>query len=201
MKSIDVPAAAGFGELEKFAKLDVDQVCWPADYPYKPEVKVALAHTADRLLIRFDVCEQNVKAVTTLDNGPVWEDSCAEFFVKVPGSAFYFNFETNCIGTGLAAKRVSKTDCVHFTPGQMARVLRRSSLPHEPVDIKDGAWSLELEVPFDLIDCEGCPEKLLVNFYKCGDNTAVPHFVSWNLVGSETPNFHLPEYFGELRLL
>lgn len=201
MKTVNVPAVAGFAELDKFAQIAVDQVCWPAEFPYKPAVKAFIGHSATHLFVRFEVAEQNVKAVTTESNGPVWEDSCAEFFVKVPGSKFYYNFETNCIGTGLAAKRVSKTECEHFGPEQMARIVRRSSLPHKPIDVVDGTWTLELEIPFDVLGLDACPEKLLANFYKCGDKTAVPHFLSWNLVGSPTPNFHLPEYFGELNLI
>ena len=33
---------------------------------------------------------------------------------------------------------------------------------------------------------------------KCGDDTAVPHFLSWNPIGAPRPNFHTPEYFGEI---
>jgi hypothetical protein len=41
---------------------------------------------------------------------------------------------------------------------------------------------------------------LRANFYKCGDNTAQPHYIAWNAVNHPTPNFHLPQYFGELHL-
>ena len=37
-----------------------------------------------------------------------------------------------------------------------------------------------------------------VNFYKCGDQLPVPHFVAWNNIQSAEPNFHLPEFFGEI---
>ena len=36
------------------------------------------------------------------------------------------------------------------------------------------------------------------NFYKCGDLTVHPHFLSWNPVTSEQPDFHRPCDFGEL---
>ena len=88
----------------------------------------------------------------------------------------------------------------NFTPDEMARVVRRPSLPAGPVDIQGpAAWSLELEIPFALICGEGvCPTRLLANFYKCGDKTAVPHFLSWNPVEVPSPDFHRPEFFGEL---
>ena len=37
-------------------------------------------------------------------------------------------------------------------------------------------------------------------FYKCGDKTAHPHFLSWNPVGTPAPDFHRPDFFGELIL-
>ena len=72
----------------------------------------------------------------------------------------------------------------------------------EPVDIRRRtAWSLELELPFALF-CEGpgVPERLQCNFYKCGDKTDTPHFLSWNPVEVASPDFHRPEFFGELIL-
>lgn len=201
-KTLTVPRVRGFRDLDAFARAAVDTVCWPVEFPYKPEVRFAIAHDGSRLLIRFEVEEDNPRAMAMENNGPVWEDSCVEFFVKEPGSPFYFNFETNCIGTGLAAKRRSREEYTHFDDARMARVLRRSSLPHQPVDIRERTdWSLELEVPFDLI-CEGgkAPERLQANLYKCGDKTAVPHFLSWNPVEVPAPDFHRPEFFGTLIL-
>ena len=36
------------------------------------------------------------------------------------------------------------------------------------------------------------------NFYKCGDQQVVPHYLSWAPITTENPDFHRPEYFGEL---
>jgi hypothetical protein len=120
----------------------------------------------------------------------------------VPGSEHYYNFETNCIGRLLAAKNTSIEDHEQFTEGQIARVVRRTSLPDGPLDIKEKtSWYLEIEIPFDLIGCDSCPETLLANFYKCGDKTDKPHYLSWNRIETEKPNFHRPEFFGELHLL
>ena len=44
------------------------------------------------------------------------------------------------------------------------------------------------------------PEKLLGNFYKCGDATLLPHYLSWSQIDTEQPDFHRPEFFGELLL-
>ena len=39
------------------------------------------------------------------------------------------------------------------------------------------------------------------NFYKCGDETPIPHFGMWSPVDNETPDFHRPEYFGKFILI
>ena len=129
MKSIKVPFLTGFVDLDRFAKAAVDVVDWPDEYPYKPDVVLAIAHDSEKLYIRFDVKEGNVRAVTTEAEGPVWEDSCVEFFVKEPDSPYYFNFETNCIGVGLSARRLSRNDFERLSPEMLATVKRRSSLP------------------------------------------------------------------------
>ena len=48
------------------------------------------------------------------------------------------------------------------------------------------------------IDPNNLPEKLMGNFYKCADGTDSPHYVSWSPIKTEKPNFHCPEFFGEL---
>ena len=198
-KSINVPRVEGFDHLEQFATDTIECVNW-AEFPYKPSVRFYIAHNGKALLVRYEVEEVNTKAVCTTANGPVWEDSCVEFFVKAPGSPFYFNFETNCIGVGLSAKRRSRSDFAHFTPEQDAPVVRHSSLPAEPIDIQNGRWTLDLTIPFATLELDTIPEILEANLYKCGDATTPTHYVSWSPIGLEQPNFHCPEWFGQLIL-
>ena len=201
MKILELPLVAGFEDLASFAKTEIKEIPWAKEFPYRPGVKLAAAHTGTAVLLHFDVEEDNVKAVCVSSNGPVWEDSCVEFFVKTPGSPFYYNFETNCIGTGLAAKRLDRNSCRHFSPAMMEKVIRKSTLPHTQINTGKGKWSLDLTVPFSVLDCGEKPEMLLANFYKCGDRTAQPHFISWSPIDNPKPNFHLPEFFGQLKLL
>lgn len=196
-KSIRVPRVEGFGRLEQFATDTIECVNWN-EFPYKPSVRFYIGHNGEAILVRYEVEEAHTKAVCTTPNGPVWEDSCVEFFVRVPQSPFYFNFETNCVGVGLSAKRLSRSECSHFTPEQDAPIVRHSSLPAEPIDIKNGKWNLELTLPFAVLDLEGTPDRLEANLYKCGDGTDPVHFVSWSPIEVATPNFHCPEWFGEL---
>ena len=66
---------------------------WPAEFPYAPEVSFRMFHTGDWLMLRFDVAERYTAALVTEDNGEVWTDSCAEFFIA-PDTGMYYNFET-----------------------------------------------------------------------------------------------------------
>ena len=111
-------------------------------------------------------------------------------------------FELNCIGTLLAAKRTSRTEKVMFTPDQLAQVTRFTTFPHQAVESsgKIFSWTAALLIPFRLIgiDPAALPVSLRGNFYKCGDKTAHPHYLSWNPIKTPKPDFHRPEFFGEL---
>lgn len=175
----------------------VASVNW-SDYPYAPKVTFRIAHSQKALAIMFEVEEENVRAVTLDSNGPVWEDSCVEFFVKNPTGEGYFNFEINCIGTVLAASRRTRTDANMFSEEKIAQVRRIGSLPHEPIDLLGGVhkwWMVEV-IPFELLGLEEAPAQMEANFYKCGDKCAQPHFLSWSPIALPEPNFHCPDFFG-----
>lgn len=62
------------------------------------------------------------------------------------------------------------------------------------------AWNLLVAIPFELIGLDGnnLPEKLYANFYKCADGTSLPHYLSWSPIETEKPDFHRPDFFGEI---
>ena len=124
------------------------------------------------------------------------------FVVTTQGEG-YFNFEINCIGTALAAFRRSRTDADHFDEERMALVRHFGSLPHEPID-REGEgqrwWMVEI-IPFSLLGVERAPRSLRCNFYKCGDGCRQPHFLSWSPIATAEPNFHCPEFFGQVDLV
>lgn len=174
-----------------------------SDYPYAPKVSVRVAHSDDALALLFEVEEEHLRAVTTQSNGPVWEDSCVEFFVENPSGEGYFNFEVSCIGTALAALRRSRTDATHFGDEQLSQVRCFGSLPHAPIDsFGEGQqwWMVEI-IPFALLGVERAPKSIRCNFYKCGDKCRRPHYLSWSPVISDEPNFHRPECFGTVDLV
>ncbi len=186
------------------ATTEIDCLNWPELFLHKPLTKVYLAYTEEYIFVKWDVEGLNLRAMCTTDFERVSADSCVEFFVQVPDDEHYFNFEFNCIGTATASYRKGRTeDVVRLTPEELSQVLRYSSLPCEPFEEKEGefAWSLCVAIPFSLINRGGVvKDKLHCNFYKCGDQTSTKHYVSWNPIPTEKPDFHRPEYFGEIVL-
>lgn len=186
--------------------LAIDKVNWPEEWPEKPEVTVEVRNDHEYLYLHYHVQGEQLRAVTTEDQGPVWEDSCVEFFCQVPGEQHYMNFETNCIGAMVASRRLGRAEDVQpLPPEEMALIGRRCTYPREAFAEKDGLfrWEVELRIPLRLIfrnRAPQFPQKLQVNFYKCADKTKRPHFVSWQPIDLPQPNFHCPEFFGEIIL-
>lgn len=185
--------------LSQGALLPLTAHNWADSYPYAPQVTARMAYTDSALVVMFDVTEEHTKAVELCSNGKVWEDSCVELFVSNPIGEGYFNFECNAIGTLLAAKRLSREVATHFSQAEIDRVVRFCSLEHRAVDnCQTTAWWVIEIIPFDLLGLDSAPKALKANLYKCGDKLRRPHFMSWSAVGCATPDFHRPEYFGEL---
>lgn len=171
-------------------------------FPYRPICTFDIARSDSKLYIRYFVRGNCLKAIYTKDQDPVWQDSCVEFFTQIPGEKEYYNFEFNCIGTCLASKRENRDNATSLTPEQMKQIVRMPSMGNRPFHEMQGlfAWDLIVAIPFDLLGLDGnnLPEKIKANFYKCADETSLPHYLSWNPIPTENPNFHCPEYFGEI---
>ncbi|MBQ7632356.1 MAG: hypothetical protein IJS82_06350 [Paludibacteraceae bacterium] len=184
----------------------IHQVNWPESYPYCPQTMVEVTNDHERLFLTFRVKGEQLRAVAMQDQEAVWEDSCVEFFCQVPGEEEYMNFEVNCIGTMVAARRKGRAEDVRPLPAdEMASIERHCTYPHQRIEERDGMfeWQVELSIPLRLIfgeDTPVFPKTLRVNFYKCADQTKKPHYVSWQPIQLPTPNFHCPEFFGEIVL-
>lgn len=176
---------------------------WPAAFPYKPKVEVRVAHTGDAIILNYRVEETSVKAEAA-DNGNVWEDSCCEFFSIPAGDGVYYNIECNCAGQMLIGSGAGRKDRVRATKDVLDSVRRWSSLGREPFAEKEAPaqWQMVMVIPVSaffrhhLTDISGTTIK--ANFYKCGDKLSRPHYLSWNPIDLPRPNFHCPEFFGEV---
>ena len=186
----------------KGSKFAVASINWPKQFPYAPDCNGAIARSKDYLAVIYHVRGLDLRATAMEDNGNSWEDSCCEFFVTDPYDGTYYNFELTCIGSLLASKRTSRINSEMIPAEVLKRVIRHSTLKHGPLDEKDNIfnWTVAMLIPFDMIGMNpsSLPVSVRGNFYKCGDLTAHPHFLSWNPVDTPKPDFHRPEFFGEL---
>ena len=215
MKSIIVPRIEGleqmtFDELSQALEYGgtrqaVDCAPWPDQYPYKPIAVFDTAASDTHLFVRFFVRGFGLKALYADDNEPVWQDSCVETFIADRDGRGYRNFEMNCIGTLLSAHQLGRgIETVRLDAAQLSQVIRHTSLERCTFAEKEGIhqWSVAMGIPFTLLGYAAGerPERLRANFYKCADGSARPHYVSWAPIETAKPDFHRPEFFGELIL-
>ena len=208
MKTIKVPLVS-FDTLDldsvmelQAARFDVNTVNWPSEFPYAPVCAGRIARTEGSLVVDFRVSGLDLRAENKEDNGSQWEDSCVEFFVEDPDGSVYYNFEINALGKVLACAGPDRSHCTPRPEEEMKAIARFASVSKVDTE-KEGLqnWRVCIIIPFELIgiDPENLPKKIRANFYKCGDKTAHPHYVSWAPIDTPQPDFHRPEFFGELR--
>lgn len=211
-ESIRVPLIRTFGDgsYEDFrhimqneaAEGKIGTVNWPESFPYAPECSFRIARTADSIAIFYHVHGLDLRAIAVEDNDRVWEDSCCEFFVADPSDGTYYNFELNCIGTLLSANGKDRSSRPRRTREELDTVIRFADFPREVIESENTIhdWNVGMIIPFSMmgVDPDNLPSSLKANFYKCGDKTAHPHFLSWNPVLTPKPDFHRPEFFGTL---
>ncbi len=176
---------------------------WPS-FPYKPEVTFQAACNGGGLFLRYSVRENCIRAKYLEDFGAVWTDSCVEFFVSPDGGKGYYNFEFNAIGTALLCYGINRENRQQAPTNVMNKILRYPTLGRQAIASQQGEfiWNLLLYIPVEALFLHQISsfagKTMMANFYKCGDETATPHYLSWNPVNTKTPDFHRPEYFREI---
>ena len=212
MKQLNVPHIPGLDSLDlssvasvlevKGTRAYIDSLNWPTAFPYQPIAAFDIARSDDELFLHFFARGFSLRAEADCDGTPVYPDSCVEFFVQEAGAETYLNFEFNCIGTCEAGRRRSRTEVEPLSAEEYASIRRYTQLPRRRFSEQGGihAWELTVAIPFRLmgLDAAELPDSLRANFYKCADGTRFPHYLSWNPIDLPEPNFHCPQFFGEI---
>lgn len=187
-------------------KNTVEELNWKG-FDYKPDVKFSIAYTGTEILLKYYVTEQWFKAEKTESNQMVFEDSCVEFFVSPSDDGIYYNLEFNGIGTCLMGTGTGREDREKTDPEIISRIRRKTSVGKKSVSEKKGeySWTITIAIPPDVFfhhKISGLEGKTFrANFYKCGDKLSVPHYVTWNPIKTDKPDYHRPEYFGFLKFV
>ena len=198
MKHYDAPYTSGTPNWETVPVAQIDQYLWSDVRSIIPSAQ--LAWNEDALYVRLQAIEPHIlrRFNGTLDE--VCKDSCLEFFFCPQEGDRYFNFEVNPNGSVYVG---------YGRPGSARCRLHRGNfkeiLQIQPFDIP-GGWGVEMRIPVSFIDIFSPGFRLTAgmtlqgNFFKCGDETQQEHYMAWNPVDVPAPNFHLPEFFGEITL-
>ena len=180
-------------------ELDVDNYQWLP--PLDISMKAQLCYSDQGIHLHLRTWETNIRAQYTEPLSQVCEDSCMEFFLRPMAEDMrYFNFEMNPNGTsylGFGGERNSRIRLI---------VKNEDQLLEKQVHRLDDGWELFYTIPLSFLQTfypgyALTPGKILyTNCYKCGDLTAQPHYISWNPIDGDTPDFHRPDCFGEMIL-
>jgi hypothetical protein len=187
--------------LDQIEKHQIKIAPWP-EFSYQPDVAFTIAHNGDNVFLKYYVEEKSVAAIYRETNGPVYKDSCVEFFIDFSDERGYYNIEFNCAGSchiGFGNEKEGRLQ----VPREFVKkikyqaLFKTGGLPNVPT-IK---WELGLMIPLEVFYYHrigSLKNKLCrINFYKCGDELPQPHYLSWAVMTSAAPNFHLPEFFAE----
>lgn len=176
-------------------------------FDYKPDVKFSAGYTDNEILLKFYITEDYFKAEKNETNQMVCEDSCVEFFVSPGDDGIYYNLEFNGIGTCLLGSGTARANRRVADPGVVSKIRRKTSVGAYPVSEKKGrfSWTLTTAIPTEVFFRHKIKKLqgmiFRANFYKCGDKLSVPHYLTWNPVGTVKPDYHRPEYFGILKFV
>jgi hypothetical protein len=187
-------------------RLLIDTINWKG-YNYKPDVALSIAYSDHEIFLKYYITENYFKAEKTDTNELVCEDSCVEFFVSPEDDGIYYNMEFNAIGTCLLGVGTGRANSKRVRPEIISKIRRLTTAGTKPVIEKTGeyAWMIVIAIPFEVFfhhqvkDLKG--KIFRANFYKCGDKLTVPHYVTWNPVGTQEPDYHQPEHFGLLKFV
>ncbi|SDE73751.1 Carbohydrate-binding family 9 [Pricia antarctica] len=209
VKEIEHKGAASLKEvstlLEEQTELNsIGVLNWEA-FAYAPKVQFRIARNKNDIWLKYYVTEDNILAKHTDTNSAVSKDSCVEFFFDPLGNGNYYNFEINCIGTIHLAYGSGRNDRKYVDPMVIQKYIKaESSLGNRPFAEKTGGHTWEMTIVISAeamthnkgISLKGLSSKS--NFYKCGDDTSQKHYITWNPIKTAKPDYHRPEYFGDL---
>ncbi|MFC2076552.1 carbohydrate-binding family 9-like protein [candidate division KSB1 bacterium] len=177
-----------------------------------PKAEAKVLYDDENVYVIFRVEDRYVRAIATEYHGRVWEDSCVEFFFT-PGideSLGYFNLETNCGGTQLLHySRMQQKGSNRIDIELMKQIEVAGTMPKvvEPEITDPVTWTMEYRLPLSIVDKYCAMERpgpgviWRANFYKCGDETSHPHWLTWSPIDLPEPSFHQPKFFGTLEFM
>lgn len=175
---------------------------WESFKGYDPEAYFQLAHDKNNIYLRMTAQNDYIKSTKKNINDIVCGDSCMEAFISPPENTdIYFNFEFNSDGVlhlGFGEGRKNRTIIdPELIKKYITIMVDKDNIPEG----QRGFWRITAIVNKALFEVvQGKPfvdGAGRGSFYKCGDKV-VNHFISWNKIDTDHPDFHTTEYFGNI---
>lgn len=197
MREYTIARVSGTPDFSAIEALPIDTLLWSPEVPITASAKICYDDTG--IYVQLSAQEPHIRAEEKGPLGIPCEDSCLEFFFcPVSDDIRYFNIEFNPNG------------CMYLgycNPGRRFVRLLPEDQPIQPaVRMVEGGWEVSYKIPLAFIRLFfpsfelKSGKTIRANCYKCGDLTVQEHYLSWNPVNVEEPNFHEPTHFGLMHL-
>jgi hypothetical protein len=183
----------------------IDQVNWPGVHGGR-RTEFRVVWCDDGLYLRYECEDKFISAEALRTNDYVWMDSCVEFFVA-PNPAKplnYYNFEMNCAGTYLMGTHCDWGEGYRDRSQEIGLTVATTVPgPVKKESLQDDGWQLVARIPWAHFerDAVHLPPKSgdvwRANFYRIGGRTE-KQCATWSPITNPKPQFHLPQYFGEI---
>ncbi len=186
--------------LEQAEKIKIGCVNWGYD-AFTPETYAQIVYDETGFTVKFTVKEENPIGTVKEHLQLVCDDSCVEFFANFDPehSDYYINLEVNPLGTMYAAFRTDR-----YNSKMLA--LEEVEAMNIQANIADGQWTIQYHISLELLQSkypgftlENC-KYIKANMYQCGLNNQPEHYLSLFPVGTPTPDYHRPEYYGVMKV-
>ncbi|MBQ8748685.1 MAG: carbohydrate-binding family 9-like protein [Oscillospiraceae bacterium] len=196
MRTYTMTKIQGKPNWKKIPYLSIDNLLWTDSIDVS--AKAQLCWDENALYVRMEAVEPNIRMKERGPLANVCFDSCMEFFFQPTQRPDYFNIELNPLKTIFLGFGTGREDLIRL------QVRGIQKLFNIRVRLTKKGWVLSYQIPFAFIR-RFFPEFeakeggfIRANIYKCGDKTAKEHYLTWNHITSEEPDFHRPEYFAPM---
>ena len=179
--------------------VNVENNTW--NYPYAPKMTAQMTYeSAKGIIVRLNCYEKDPFTRYTKPYDPVYTDSCMELFFNLfpERSKDYINLETNSNGAFIFSFGPGRGDVrTHILP-------KLGIAPDVKITKDDESWCADIIIGIDALQAVygefelTSGHRFIANFYKCGQDGDNPHFITWNRIDTPKPDFHRPEFFGEI---
>ncbi len=195
---------AGDGDRIFRTSAEIGIMPWRKDGEALHTAAAELSYDDGALYVRMRAFEKNIISERKQFGDPVCRDSCLEFFfAPVFGNNAYFNFEVNPDGVmyiGFSADGTRAGSRLLTDPD-----IACNSFFSMKCNRNDDFWEVSYRIPYDFIRRRSPDfrdprpgDVLRCNFYTCCDDAPELYYTVWHRICSPSPDYHLPEYFGEL---